>query len=1312
MRLVKKVLLFIITSIFLYGSTAVFAQQLTLFNIDTTKYPTVKADFFAIDKLEKQITTLTADDVFITENSTAQEVVKVVNPAAVKLKQISLVLTMDISGSMLGPNMELAKSAATAIVNKLPLDISECAITSFDDASFVNVDFTRDKNRLLQTIQALTPAGGTNYNKGLSKANAGGLDILKNGLHEKVLIFLTDGYGEVDPPAIIQKAKLMGAKVYVITLGMRTPEELKRITAATNGNFYENIVSEEEIKAVYLSILYRSQGLIPSTVEWISTAGCGYSKAVVFGEKKNTLKQATTQYTTPSKNIVRLISDESTITFNATTKEIAVPLKAINGDFSITAYNSSKGIFSLSTPLLPRTIKKDVTQNFIVKYTGSSTEFVSGRIELTSVGCQSTFIYYQYQPASDKPVINLVAPDGKETFYVGEDTLIRWSLQNTKQPVKISFSTDAGTKWMVVKDSTRADHFNWRIPNKPGTNNMIKVEALVPAQKANAESKMVYDGFTDIMNAYNLSPDGSRYITQTTTELFLHDTYTNAVINTIKNPISKGYFIFSPDGKYIFIYDEGKPIKVYDGRTFEFIEELGVFKKTLSSYIEPYINNDLTAYVARDVDGSLGIFNFKTGATIKKLPFIKGEEITDFTQNYIVTLDESNHKAWVWDYVKGVKVLEIPAPNERIVNAEFNKDENVLVVYTWGMNGAQQNFTAYNLQGKQLYKYENSIRAFMSLDTYGNYALCSVNNYPALIDINTGKVVLTYSLPAPVQFGWFVPFSDGKHILFTSTSASGDIYMVTSGISDLQGGQTTDQSSAVFTIRSTKPEVKAVRFSGVYVGNTKDSVVAACIKNIVPINIAIKEIAIEGTAAASFKILNPIGTFTMQPSSSQNLEIRFIPIKSGLQEAVLKIITLNDTVRVPISGTGIVKPYATAFTELNMGVLEVGKTKDTLFTKVLTNTSGSVMYVTSMSLIGPDKTQFKIVSPTVLTIAAGASAEVKLNFSPTQRGRTSSQLRIAIKGAVDELIIPVYAEGYLPRKYTVQYNFVDAGTKAPINATAVCVDRQSNKSIECVSTNNGQSSLTTAYADRIYVFSITKKGYKTVSDTINLKRIVVEDKITKIIELISESTPAVATQMLAGTIFIKSTRTPLITTISFYSGVNKTFVKKIESAADGSYSVALPIGSYHVQIEKEGYVNENTTVELLAGSQEQTKDFELTPIVVGETLSLPNVYFARGGVMLLESSNESLDQLYTLLIDNPTMRIELLGYTDNQGDPKLNILLSEQRVAAIKDYLVAKGIAGNRITGKGYGGAKPIASNATEETRQLNRRVEFKIVSK
>jgi outer membrane protein OmpA-like peptidoglycan-associated protein len=79
----------------------------------------------------------------------------------------------------------------------------------------------------------------------------------------------------------------------------------------------------------------------------------------------------------------------------------------------------------------------------------------------------------------------------------------------------------------------------------------------------------------------------------------------------------------------------------------------------------------------------------------------------------------------------------------------------------------------------------------------------------------------------------------------------------------------------------------------------------------------------------------------------------------------------------------------------------------------------------------------------------------------------------------------------------------------------------------------------------------------------------------------------------------------------------------------------------------------------------------------------------------------------SFLKSNEQVNIELAGHTDNIGNPSKNIKLSQERVNTVKEYLVSKGIDSSRITGKGYGGAKPIASNNSEETRKLNRRVEF-----
>ena len=79
------------------------------------------------------------------------------------------------------------------------------------------------------------------------------------------------------------------------------------------------------------------------------------------------------------------------------------------------------------------------------------------------------------------------------------------------------------------------------------------------------------------------------------------------------------------------------------------------------------------------------------------------------------------------------------------------------------------------------------------------------------------------------------------------------------------------------------------------------------------------------------------------------------------------------------------------------------------------------------------------------------------------------------------------------------------------------------------------------------------------------------------------------------------------------------------------------------------------------------------------------------------------------MVYNPNITIFLSGHTDNRGQSTLNIKLSDDRVNVIEAYLVSKGIDKKRVSGKGYGGTKPIASNANPESRKLNRRVEFTV---
>jgi outer membrane protein OmpA-like peptidoglycan-associated protein len=165
----------------------------------------------------------------------------------------------------------------------------------------------------------------------------------------------------------------------------------------------------------------------------------------------------------------------------------------------------------------------------------------------------------------------------------------------------------------------------------------------------------------------------------------------------------------------------------------------------------------------------------------------------------------------------------------------------------------------------------------------------------------------------------------------------------------------------------------------------------------------------------------------------------------------------------------------------------------------------------------------------------------------------------------------------------------------------------------------------------------------------------------------------------------------------------------------GDYKIALPAGTnYGYHAEAPGYLSVNENLELvhLQEYAELRKDLLLVPIEIGESIQLKNVFFVQSTPALLPESYPELDRLVQIMKDNNTLEIELNGHTDGRGDPKANLALSEERVAAVKAYLVAKGVSEKRIVGKGFGGARPMVSNDTEENRQLNRRVEFKITKK
>ena len=196
--------------------------------------------------------------------------------------------------------------------------------------------------------------------------------------------------------------------------------------------------------------------------------------------------------------------------------------------------------------------------------------------------------------------------------------------------------------------------------------------------------------------------------------------------------------------------------------------------------------------------------------------------------------------------------------------------------------------------------------------------------------------------------------------------------------------------------------------------------------------------------------------------------------------------------------------------------------------------------------------------------------------------------------------------------------------------------------------------------------------------------------------------------VLRGSVRDSKTRQPLDAAVNIQIGEDGE-VANI-NAFQGVFSFDLPLEATkaRVSLKYPGYMGIEEIVEVARGRLD--REYLLIPLEVGATIRLNNVLFDRGTAVLIDTSYAELDRLADVMTENPDLRIELAGHTDNQGDARKNLRLSQDRVEMVRSYLIQKGIASDRIQGRGYGGTRPIASNANEETRQLNRRVEFRIL--
>lgn len=244
----------------------------------------------------------------------------------------------------------------------------------------------------------------------------------------------------------------------------------------------------------------------------------------------------------------------------------------------------------------------------------------------------------------------------------------------------------------------------------------------------------------------------------------------------------------------------------------------------------------------------------------------------------------------------------------------------------------------------------------------------------------------------------------------------------------------------------------------------------------------------------------------------------------------------------------------------------------------------------------------------------------------------------------------------------------------------------------------------------LFITADSKKGYFSHEE--NVGNQLVSSRIY-MFDLPEEIRPAVASNYVKGVVRDAVTKKPLAARIELVTLANDSVQQQVTSdAANGRYLIVLNKGAeYALYVNREGYLFKSLTFNYASEEAKDVEiDIDLVPIAKGATVVLNNIFFETAKWDLQPKSVTELRKLLKLLKENPQLRVEISGHTDDVGSDAANMELSRKRAQSVVNYLTQNGIDASRLIAKGYGETMPQVPNNSEENRAKNRRIEFKLL--
>ena len=998
--------IFVCILIIVFSTSGLWSQSISVFNLDHSQFPKIKAKMFVLDAKGEIATGIDKNNIIITEDGLNRDLTSLDCPIPKPPDAISSILTIDVSGSMTGNGMTMAKAAANAWVQAIPLGKSECAITSFDTQNYLNCDFTTDRQKLLNSILLLKPQGGTDFNAALIDRMFGSLILAERGKHKKTVVFLTDGYASGSETEIVNKANALNASIYCVVLGNKAPAILKNIAARTGGECFDEITDAEQAENCYKNILNKVQGGEPCSIEWLSD-GCPDNRIVNISVPKFEISTKD-RYSVNFDLLPKiLILPNNSLRFgpvapgNFVTKKIKLisSAQSIRID-SITGNN--KRFKVLDFPAEGIILNPESQAEFSIEFFPFDSAYQFTRFNIHSNACIGNYFYASGGFNGGKNnTLSIIEPNGNELYAASADTAIKWDGIPASDTVLIEISTDGGFRWHKVSDYSIGLTQNHTLPNTNSDKCLIRVKQL-----ESTGSKLInIQPFTYFVSSVSISPNSKFIATCGEEKSFkIFNLSTGELIYSENTFLAYRHARFSPDGSKIAIAMSDYSVRILSAANWSLISTI----KEANSWVEEMafsgdgsklalVSNDNGKKNAKIIDLS----TFAAITTADHAQSINDIVCSSDGSKFITTSDDGTIK--IWDATSGSELKTI--------------------------SGAMQSYEA------------------ISPSPEGSRLAVSANNGSkfAIIDIQSGQVIHQHSMSnaAITDVSWSY---DGQSIAI-ATNKSGIILFSGENYDSLRVFQdnpfkindvewsrdskflvagTNDNfvrvwnfeliiqeavSENYWSIVSPAYSLGQISFDKYAIGSIKDSIFQDLIANNSKVPLNINKYEIIGSDANAFSLVSNIPPLTVPAYQSQYGELQFRPYKAGLHNANLKIYTQIDTTTISISGEGYDPKFTEIIKYIDFGQIYVDTRKDTTV-NVLRNKSTANLIIESVKIIGPDIEQFYLTEPSESkTIAPNEYFSLPLAYFPISRGKANTAIAISFLGESNPVQIQLIGEG-------------------------------------------------------------------------------------------------------------------------------------------------------------------------------------------------------------------------------------------------------------------------------------------------------------